>query len=310
MVDGLKLYSKGIEIHPNVTIFACIIKCELKNNVMKHVFCSLIIAMLLFGLSSCSSYYYSILSSNDSIGTRNNLGDFVQETDTVSISYSFNGEDAPISITIYNKLNEPLFIDWTRSALIVDDVANVYYDGPMSVEGMTESVFLDNTSWGSFSGAISLPKGVSFIPPGSRIEESPLKLANFPYDKISNEEYLKEDVPVRNGTVSVRTKEFTEENSPLYFRSYLTLYTGDHNGKQTKSMFFERSFYVSKLIKAGNLPPVDFSEQQQQAGDFFYIHNVKGTKAGLIIGSVAVAVGCVSIGIALGTEGEDLDIGF
>ena len=81
----------------------------------------------LFCMSSCSSYYYSVLESNDAVGEKNDDKDFVIENDSVCISYCFYGEDAPISITVYNKMDEPLFVDWQRSALIIDDVATSYY---------------------------------------------------------------------------------------------------------------------------------------------------------------------------------------
>ena len=46
--------------------------------------------MHLLGLSACSSYYYSMLNSNDPVGEKNERGDFVQENDTVSsVVFSF-----------------------------------------------------------------------------------------------------------------------------------------------------------------------------------------------------------------------------
>lgn len=269
----------------------------------------------LLGLTSCSSYYYSVLSSSDGLGERDRNRDFVQETDSVRIAYSFNGEDAPVSITIYNKLEEPLFVDWTRSALIIDDVATSYYDEKAAIQGETES---ENYHWnkrwsdsyGSFTGELTLPKGVSFIPPRSKIEKVPLKLANFPFDRIPNEVYQKKEFPTsKAGTTLLRIKDFTIEDSPLAFRSYLTLYTADKEGKPERLTTFEREFYVSKLIKAGNVPPTEFRENQRFAGDFFYVHNVKGTRAGIIVGTVAVATAVVVAGVAVGGNLEPDNFG-
>ena len=41
----------------------------------------------LFCMSSCSSYYYSVLESNDAVGEKNDDKDFVIENDSVCISY-------------------------------------------------------------------------------------------------------------------------------------------------------------------------------------------------------------------------------
>lgn len=271
--------------------------------------------MVLGMLTGCSSYYYSVLSSTDPAGERNERRDFIQETDTVRIAYSFNGEDAPVTISIYNKLNEPLFVDWTRSALIIDDVATSYYDAKAVVEGETStSSYSTAYPWGcrsgdtytsgrgSFAGNISVPAGVSFLPPKTKVEKTPLRLADFPFDKIPKDAYRKQRFGRANGgEVTMRVKEFTEADSPLYFRSYLTLYTDPATGAGVaKTLAFERSFYVSKLFKTGNVPPSTFSSDQQQAGDFFYVHNVKGTQAGIIAGAIAIGVAGVAIEATLG----------
>ena len=143
--------------------------------IMKRMLFVLSVVALLC-MSSCSSYYYSVLESNDAVGEKNDDKDFVIENDSVCISYCFYGEDAPISITVYNKMDEPLFVDWQRSALIIDDVATSYYQENAPIQGQTESSsYGDSFSWsrrysstdayssGSFAGQIALPKGVSSV---------------------------------------------------------------------------------------------------------------------------------------------------
>ena len=154
---------------------------------MRNLLYLFVFAALLLGLSACSSYYYSMLNSNDPVGEKNERGDFVQENDTVRISYRFWGENAPVTITIYNKLDEPLYVDWGRSALIIDDVATTDDPKVASVRGECSNVasgssfhWSDRSSsgWsyseGSFSGDVSLPKGVEFIPPHSKLVNTPL----------------------------------------------------------------------------------------------------------------------------------------
>lgn len=280
---------------------------------MKNRLFLLGLVSLLVMLTSCSSYYYSVVSASDGKGERDRRRDFVEETDSVRISYSFNGEDAPVSITIYNKLNEPLFVDWTRSALIIDDVATSYHDAKATVQGETESETYRwshrwSDSYSSFAGEFTLPKGVDFIPPKSKVEKTPLKLTNFQFDRIPNEEYQKSEFPTSNaGTKLLLTKEFTPEDTPLSFRSYLTLYTADKEGKPDRVATFERSFFVSKLLKTGNVPPTEFREEQRFGGDFFYVHKVKGKQAGLIIGTVAAATAVVAVSVAIGGDVDTED---
>lgn len=276
--------------------------------IMKRILFVLSVVAL-FSLSSCSSYYYSVLESNDTIGEKNGNRDFVIENDSVFISYCFYGEDAPISITVYNKMDEPLFVDWQRSALIIDDVATSYYQEKAPIQGQTESSYsrdayrwnrnysiTDGYSAGSFAGEIALPKGVSFIPPKSKVESTPLRLSNFPFDQIPKDQYTRQKFAKSNSSVvTVRVKKFTEEDTPLAFRSYLSLYTADQDNGKRKYSTFESSFYVSQLIKTGNVSPASFDAGKKQAGDFFYVHNVKGADAGLIVGAVAIGAAGIVI---------------
>ena len=232
---------------------------------MRNLLYLFVFAALLLGLSACSSYYYSMLNSNDPVGEKNERGDFVQENDTVRISYRFWGENAPVTITIYNKLDEPLYVDWGRSALIIDDVATTYDPKVASVRGESSNVasgssfhWSDRSSsgWsyseGSFSGDVSLPKGVEFIPPHSKLVNTPLQLANFPFNEIPKEEYVKEQMTTKaNTTVNIRVKDFTEEDSPLRFRSYLTLFAGGTNA--AKEDFYIVSLSTKSIIYKGML---------------------------------------------------------
>ncbi|NJK94029.1 MAG: hypothetical protein HC905_03055 [Bacteroidales bacterium] len=68
--------------------------------------------------SSCSKYQFAYLNSNLQ---RNNEQEFIQENDTFKVQYSFWGEDCPITIQINNKLSEPLYIDWKKSAIVHND---------------------------------------------------------------------------------------------------------------------------------------------------------------------------------------------
>lgn len=76
---------------------------------MRNLLYLFVFAALLLGLSACSSYYYSMLNSNDPVGEKNERGDFVQENDTVRISYRFWGENAPLLL--------PFIINWMNPCM-------------------------------------------------------------------------------------------------------------------------------------------------------------------------------------------------
>lgn len=248
-----------------------------------------LMAMLMF-FSSCSTYYYSTLSSADRMGDRTREGDFIQQNDTASVVYNFSGEDAPVTITIYNKLNEPLYIDWGRSAVIIDGKATSYAG---------EALYYDEDDTRFTSTQVEM------IPPYSMIQRQPLTLANFSFNKIPNKEYRKRSYMDGNGErVQLRIKEYTLDDSPLYFRSYITLFTGGKEGTLPQSLVFERGFYISQLVKAGDLPPKKYTPMIQNSGDTFYVRYVTGRTFGYAVASVAVIVGVVALEVAVGPTDE------
>lgn len=242
-----------------------------------------LLLVVITGFSSCTTYYYSVLSSTDRYVDRSLDGDFIQEDDTVCIVYSFYGEDAPVKITIYNKLNEPLFVDWKRSAIIIDDEATSYYTGIVSPDS-------------------NYPSGMDVIYPQAMIRHQPLTLANFSFHKIPDNTYRKSKYVKDNSEIAtIQTKEYTEEDSPLYFRSYLTLYTDEDS---PKSLHYERTFYISRLIKAGDLSPDAFGVTRRQSGDTFYVRHTKGKTFGYAVASIAVIAAAVAVEVYVGSDDD------
>lgn len=275
-------------------------------------------------MSSCSSYYYSTISSNDKVGRYDANNDFVQENDTVRISYCFYGEDAPVSITIENKLDEPLFVDWRRSALIINGASISYYKDVAPVQGVTASSSYGDSykrdrryssirtdSHGVFFGEMQLPRGMEFIPPKSKIESSTMKLDKQYLEDVSGETFQTETFVKGNGQkVNLKLLRFEENNSPLQVRSFLSLFTEEKNGREPDYVTFEASFYVSELIKAKRLKPSNFQAWQNKEGNFFYSSDYRGRRTGWIVAGSVILAGVIAIPIAVGASQPDLDLSF
>ena len=69
--------------------------------------------------SSCSTYYYSTLSSSEGVAEKDDFGDFVYENDSVKVVYSFFGYNLPIHITVINNSDQPL----TRNSIELTKLA-------------------------------------------------------------------------------------------------------------------------------------------------------------------------------------------
>ncbi len=271
------------------------------------LYCSL---FLLFFATSCTTYYYSTIDAvSNYTDIKSGQGDFIFENDTVRVSYRFDGEEAPIRISVYNKTDVPLYVDWKRSALIVDDVATSYESGTIKVGGSlsADPVYIGDAGnlSGTFEGGAQLPKEVAFVPPYSKVEQSPFKLANFSFDKIPNKEYKKRHFQASSGSESstIRVIDYTPRNTPFYFSSYLTVYTeGSKAGQLGHPMVFDQDFYISRVVKAGSIDPNQYPETRTKRGDTFYVRVVKGANAGFIAGSILVGAAGIVIEATLAPD--------
>ena len=190
-------------------------------------------------------------------------------------------------------------MDWQRSALIINGKATSYYKDAIPVEGVTESSSygssynwdrqygsVSSRSRGSFSGEIQLPKGVEFIPPCAQIESSNLTLDKLVFDIVSREDLTDQPFEkAHGGRTNLKMKTFSERNSP-----------------------YETSFYLSELIKAGNVAPSSFQAWRNEEGNFFYNCDYRSRRTGLIWGSVALGVAGLTTVILLATKTPSLDM--
>lgn len=228
--------------------------------------------VILFLFNSCASYHYYTVSSAGV--AQNDKREFVIENDSLRLVYNFNGFSAPVNITIQNKLSVPVYIDWQRSALIVNDQAISYVPAEMRIDGGFQSSTYKygnssdyKTTSGHIQATASLPPSVDFMPPQTYLTKSQLSIpnrfiANVPETAFHREKYM----AVEGITVSVKKATFTEATTPLRFRSYLTIMVGEIT---TKPLTLEHSFYISELMTTGALP-ADMHIISANKGNMFY----------------------------------------
>lgn len=252
----------------------------------------LFILLVPFGLSSCSNtYYYSTISTNDEGIDRDNTGAFIFDTDTIQIAYSFRGQDGPVQISIHNKLDKPMYIDWSRSAIIINDVATSYHGEKARLTGQPfyiNTSFDGNTTKITSSGYEYNPDYVSFIPPMRKVEHCSLWLSNLNFDFIDKKEYVNRTInSSSNRAVKVKMLSFFEENTPLFFESYLTIFLEDGS-----TYTITQSFYIANLIRTKKITPPELSAELSQRKDLMFTlieANNKGWEAfaigGIIVGT-------------------------
>lgn len=252
-------------------------------------------ASLIVLFSSCTSYQYLTVSSKEM--PQNDQREFVVENDSIRLKYRFDGHNAPVQLEVVNKLSKPIFIDWKRSALIINNKAISFKPGSLTVSGSTYTSvdnwmnrnnrgFNSTSSSSSFSSTVEFPGDMEFIPPGAQVNQSPLDLTNaFQYGN-SKEEFTRVKVAMASGIVgSVTRATYNENNSPLKFSSYLTLFV-----EQDKPVVFHHAFYVSEIINTG-YGPHNFQFINDREANRFYVSKSSGVGTGVgyaILGGLTV----------------------
>ena len=234
----------------------------------------------MFLFASCSStYFLSTINTTSPALEKNENGDFIFENDSVRLAYSFNGRNAPIKITMLNKTDKPLYIDWASSAIIIGGKAYSYLNDVVDVKLKQhgESYQLYTTRGGGVyqgvsTGSITLPRTVSFLPPGTTIDQVTIQLKGVDLQRIDESQYIdflmvdKDDY-----TAKVKRVDFTPINTPFEFTSYITMYS-DPNFP----IALQQDFYMENVIKSKSFSPKNMTSELANRGDLFYVEKAHG----------------------------------
>lgn len=246
---------------------------------------------------SCSStYYYATLDSTNPYLEKLDEGDFIYENDSLWIMYSFEGEDAPIKIAVFNKLDIPLYVDWNRSSLIIDNTAYSYNDGIIEHFAESESTTYDSwfgaKTYTNISGITKLPENVTFIPPNSKINHQTLRLSA-KFDDIDTKNFRRKKIVTNNQDelATIQSMNYEYENSPLRFSSFLTVYTNPDEYQD-----YQSEFYTTNLIKT-KVKPKKLPLKMGSRGDIFYQRKRPNTTGWEILGVTAAFAGVVTLNV-------------
>lgn len=252
----------------------------------------LLVASILITPSCTATYFYSSLNVEETDVEKVDNGDFFFENDSVWIAHSFKGEDAPIQITVFNKLDIPLYVDWSKSALILDNIPYPYSKNESyQLEISEKTGYYSKTT--TTSNTISRGKHVSFIPPKTMVTHQTLRLSA-KFDEINDNKYQKAKMLSQNQQMmDVKYMNFEHHNTPLRFGSYITVYTAPENAQAYRS-----NFYVTRVIKTKAKPdklPNDMADR----GDMFYQCVRPDNSGWYVLGTVGVVVGATAVDILI-----------
>ena len=221
--------------------------------------------------TSCSVYQINTISSTNT-PQNEKTGSFVMENDSVKITYDFAGQYAPIAIQIQNKLDQPLYLDWQRSALVYNDSAISYADNNALINANVAGVQYKYTnrltlSGSNLSGSVALPQYIEFIPPHSFIRKVPLLLTTIPLTGVPDSVFHDTVLLSSISPARAQKAKFSFDDSPLVFSSYLTFFT---NEQQRQNISYQQQFYISEIVTTRINPEATIFSDNQKT-NLFYI---------------------------------------
>jgi len=213
--------------------------------------------LLLLTFSSCTSYQYLTLNSTEM--PKNDRKEFYWENDTMRLTYNFHGEGGPVTMTVFNKTDKPLFVNWKKSALIRSGESfslldhNVQITGGYS--GLSSGGRLLQASSGNIYASFELPEGINLVPPGTFITKS-LNAVVEPNPVYSDKFTAKPQPPSKTLTspagnpYSYKSYSFDQAASPFQFKSYLTFALAN----SPEEIYISHSFYAQEVLLSTQEP--------------------------------------------------------
>jgi hypothetical protein len=208
---------------------------------------------------------FQYLTVDSSQLQKNDQKAFVFENDTLRITYDFSGGGGPLNITVFNKSNQPLSIDWNKSALVCNSRS-------FSL-AKTNSIFTGTATGyrglASLTGTLKVDPGFEIVPPQTTVTRLTIYLdQSLPSFRVAIPDTAqKQKAYFPGGAVRKYTMaRFDEAASPIQLKTYLTFLIGPGTGTE----FSETSmFYISKAMQTANAP--DMFPLYQQPGDQLYV---------------------------------------
>lgn len=240
-------------------------------NFYTKIFMRLLLYSLLFlSLASCTTYNYITLDSSDVPLDRSKA--FLWETDAITVAYQFAGEGGQMTVTVFNKSNQPLFVNWKKSAVIREGMMvslfnrNVIASGAMSTESYRAGAG-QTTGYSQFSVSFDVPEGIEFIPPQSGLSKTVVNLQAINATSFGVPLSVEREKAVgADGLVTkIRRVYYADEYSPFRFKTYLTLALG----KNAENEFsVQHSFYVKEVMES-TTNPFEFSMFRENGSQFW-----------------------------------------
>lgn len=182
------------------------------------------------------------------------------------LTYTFSGGGGALTVTVFNKTAQPLYINWSKSALICNDQS---YSLAQGNSAFVASAVRTGYGVADLAGTVNVNPSLEIIPTQTKVSRTPIILnVTLPLSKtLLPDSSRKRFIDLPDGArLAYRSEVIPENRSPLRMKSYLTFVIGPGNGTEFSE---SHTFYVSKITQTRCGP--DRFPDYQPGGQFFIL---------------------------------------
>jgi hypothetical protein len=190
-------------------------------------------------LTSCSTSYQVLQTASTDVKATDKTYEHIGKD--LNVSYNLWDGNGTIWFSLYNKTNNPLYIDLDRSHLIVNGSSVDYFVDEETVSSTSRTTRSNSplsypSLWTNQHMVTKKMKKIVEIPPHSQIAVGGRTILS---------QALNGCGIIKTGNGVSSTPTFTADNSPITFRNYVT-YSKSYTINEP--LIIDNSFYVEKIL--------------------------------------------------------------
>jgi hypothetical protein len=214
--------------------------------------------MLVILITSCQSYYYQVFNTK-CVNCDPSSSVYSSQRDSVYVEYNFWANRGVVGFTIYNTTSRPIYVDWKRSGLYINNSLNKYWEDEIksTVTSVGKSVqvpfylsrnpMIIGSSYSVTNTNGYKPERVSFVVNNAHYSPPyvyylyPGEVRLMPNDTLTK--YSRQNM---DGTYyPVYYRDYSDmKSSDLVFRNYIT-WSYSESGEDAKTI--DNTFYVTSI---------------------------------------------------------------
>jgi hypothetical protein len=213
----------------------------------------LFFGFLVLVISSCARYQYLDYAIPENQALQQGVYSF--ENDSIKFSYTFYGLNTNVALTIENKTDAPIFIDWNHSGLVYNGKSlKLNEDRVLMTTVITQSPpeFFDNNRTVITTDRVNHSTNANMLlPTGQFVSDAIVALRSRPIDQNDNATGTLQIVPQQNGSSSRQVYVFERTTSPMRFQFFFTIKFGID---QSVSQSYAHPFYLRFMEESRTAP--------------------------------------------------------